>query len=474
LQTNTMIEFAVLAGLLCGAYVVFESWRRPGDPYATMRIPVAGAWAATWLLYGLNAAQFPTPDTWTLFVLAVTCLGSLLMCPTRQQFARVTGASVPWVQSLLLWIAIIVTAKDVYFAALDMATFGVTAGLGQFRVDRMLKVGAYAMPGMEILHAAIAAIGALGFAEWRLTRRTVPLIAAVCGLISTLVSTGRWEVVAYVVWLVAIEAFLSRRIGYRTLAMQGVVYVALGVFFVSYGQLLGKVDAATILANSSADERVDLAGNEVPTVFSTGLRSGVVRSRSRSLIRHTPVRSCPRWTVGVQRANDAFRSMPSVARVVVLYFAGPLASLDRALCEGDMAQRVVLMYWPNKLARIVGLRAPEELLVVDPFTDIGIPFNNYTVIYPFLSEVGPRAGLIAWLIFALLIQRLSGVALRMNTLGGVIAGTAPLAMAIRTPWTNTFLDGTLVVWVIVALAPTVVDRVYRSWAHQAGQIAQPG
>jgi hypothetical protein len=176
----------------------------------------------------------------------------------------------------------------------------------------------------------------------------------------------------------------------------------------------------------------------------------------------------------VQRANDAFRSMPSVARVVVLYFAGPLASLDRALCEGDMAQRVVLMYWPHKLARIVGLRAPEELLVVDPFTDIGIPFNNYTVIYPFLSEVGPRAGLIAWLIFALLVQRFSGVALRMNTLGGVIAGTAPLAMAIRTPWTNTFLDGTLLVWITVSLAPTVVDRVYRSGAHQPGQIAQPG
>jgi len=191
-------------------------------------------------------------------------------------------------------------------------------------------------------------------------------------------------------------------------------------------------------------------------------------------MRNSPSRPCPRWTAGAQRANDAFRSMLSVERVVVLYFAGPLASLDRALCEGNLAQRAVLMYWPNKLARIAGLRPPEELLVVDPFVDIGIPFNNYTVIYQFLSELGPRAGLIGWLIFAALVRRFTSVFLRMNTVGGVIAATAPVAMAIRTPWTNTFFDGTLLVWIIVALIPTIADRVSRTAACQPGQIARQG
>jgi hypothetical protein len=46
-----------------------------------------------------------------------------------------------------------------------------------------------------------------------------------------------------------------------------------------------------------------------------------------------------------------------------------------------------------------------------------------------------------------------------------VAGTAPFAMAIRTPWVNTFFDGTLVVYLGVALLPLAV-----SWMLPEGHV----
>jgi hypothetical protein len=453
-----MIPFALFASFVCLGLLALDLSRRPGDPFVAVRVPMTGVWGMAWLVYGLNPVGFPQPSIETQVVLAVTCLGALLMCPMgyRESEPVVRGQGDAIAQRFLiamLVVAGLLLAWDLYFITSSVAQHGWTAGLSQHRLDRGSKAGGYQLPGMEVLHAAVTAAGALGFAHWLRFRSIPGLAATLCGLLAALFSTGRWDVVAYAIWLFAVYGFHVRT-GPSLVLKQAVVYAVLPVFFIAHGQLLGKLDLATTLANSTATERAAAASTGVPMVMSGGLRSQSQAAEVEA--EAVATRECARWMAGLPDANEGFRRLSRVSRTLVLYMAGPMATLDRALCEGQVAQRTVLRYWPHKILRILGLRGPERLLVVDPFLDIGVPFNNYTVIYQFLSEVGPRLGLFAWVLLALVVSWFSARALRSGTASGIVAGSAILAMAIRTPWSNTFFDGTLVVWLAVALAPTLL------------------
>lgn len=459
-----MITFALVASFICFGALAFDLVRRPGDPFVAVRVPMTGIWGVAWLVYGLNPVGFPQPGGETLLVLAVTCVGALLTCPLGYQHAR--SAVLPFrddpivrerVQLTLLVVAALLLAWDLYFIASRVSDYGWTAGLSQHRLDRGNKVGAYGLPGMEVLHAAVTASGALGFANWLRYGSRMGLAATGLGLLAAFFSTGRWDVVAYVIWLFAIYGFHSTA-GLTVLLKQAVVYAVLPVFFVAHGQLLGKLDLATSLANSSETERASAASGGVPVVISGGLRTSTQQPGPADV---EVTRECPRWSQGLPAANEGFRRLSRVSRTLVLYVAGPMAALDRALCEERVAHRTVLFYWPRKILRVLGLSPPERLFVVDPFLDIGVPFNNYTVIYQFLSEIGPRLGLVAWLAFGLAVGWFCGWALRSGSTSGIVAGTAILAMAVRTPWSNTFFDGTLIVWLAVAAAPWALSHGLR-------------
>lgn len=453
-----MIFIALVIGTLCLGVAIRELVRSPGDPFATMRMPVAGLWAIAWLTYGVNLPGFPPPALATMGVLVITTVGALLMCPLATPVTPWTPVSpaVRALQLVLLAAAVAIIAWNLAFVIDLVRTHGLSAGLSQHRLDRGTKSGAWSLLGLEVIHAALTAGGALGYALWRTQRDRLGAAAALAGLVIAFLSTGRWDVVGYVVWLLAIRMFFSSRRGFGAIARQAVVYAVLGVYFVAQGQLFGKLEGTTALANSTAQERDEAAAVGLPTVVAGGVRT---QAGDPAPVRRVTAVPCPRWVAGAATANQGFRDLGSVPRVLVLYFAGPMATLDRAMCEQRDAERVVLMYWPNKLARLVGLRPPERLFVVDPFLDIGIPFNNYTVIYQFLSEIGPRLGLVAWVAFGALVGWGSRRLLAQGSLGGIVAGTAPLAMAIRTPWTNTFFDGTLAIWLAIALLPVVLDRV---------------
>lgn len=579
-----MIPFAVAAGVACLLVVGRDVWKRAGEPYATMRMPVAGVWAVSWLSYGFNTPDFPSPAAWSLVVMTTACLGALLSCPVgylAPEARQASDVEWAWLDRAFLVLALCTIAWDLYFVVGLVDADGLQVGLAQHRLDRGIKAGAWALPGLEVAHAAITAAGALGYARWRRSGRWPGAILATFGLTIAFLSTGRWDVVAYVVWLLAIHAFTDPRRGPGAVVRQGLVYAGLVVYFVAQGQVFGKIEFATTLAQSSTEQRAVAAGRDMPTVSSSGrpadgasgppaavvepsqpapasaATSGVATlpggstpvdgaNRAAAAVVVTPQPApaaaasagaatvpggtpadrtnpapgaavvppqpapastaaqpvaagsavpsvpsasgpgnettpeagtvaerpaCERWQTGATSANLGFRRMSSVERVLMLYFSGPLATLDRSLCEGAAAERPVLMYWPNKIARVLGLMDAAVLPVVDPFLDIGIPFNNYTVIYQFLSEVGPRAGLFAWLIVGVVIGVGSRFLIRTSTIPGLVAGTAPLAMAIRTPWTNAYFDGTLVVWIAVALAPLALGLMLRPSARSAGSDA---
>lgn len=471
-----MIPFALLAGCVCAGLAMVDVARRPGDPVAAVRIPVTGIWSAAWLTYGLNLVHFPAPDAGSLLVLSAACLGTLLMCPLGVSASPVTDVHRKddrpvRALAVLLVVAVLLILWDLYFVVDLVSEHGLGAGMSQHRLDRGFKGGAWSVPGMEVLHAAVTAAGAVGFAYWLGSRLALGLVLTLFGGLAALFSTGRWDVVAYAVWLFAIYGFLSPR-GPALLLKQAAVYAVLPVFFVAHGQLLGKVDLVTTLANSSATQRADAASNAVPVIQSGGLGASQVQTQAHAAAPKVDPVVCQRWEDGVANANQGFRDLSRVTRTIVLYFAGPMAALDRALCENRLADRVVLLYWPNKIMRVLGLRPPEQLAVVDPFLDIGIPFNNYTAIYPFLSEIGPAAGLAAWLVVGLAIGRLWALMLRFGGVPGIVAGSSILAMAIRTPWGNTFFDGTLLVWLAVAALPALAQLTDRLWPVSEASVAR--
>jgi hypothetical protein len=467
-----MMMVVIGLGLLCAGVVLYEGVNRPGDPLAVMRAPVAGAWAVTLLAYGVNRAGYPDASGTTVVALAITCVGALLMTAPWVTLDTVrdagpAGEMPRWLRLALFLVIALLVAWDLYFIVARVTEGGWTAGLSQYRVDRGAKTGAYALPGLEVVHAVAAAGGALGFADWIANGRRLGLVTVMLALMTALFSSGRWDVVAYVVWLLSIYAFLATRQRHKMLVRQAVVYAGLAVFFAAHGELLGKIEGATALANSSVEERAEQAEAALPTVLTGALESDRVAaapsptapspatpSAAPSVTAEPlPTPSCARWEEGLATANAGFRALSRVERVFVLYLSGPAAALDRVLCEGRAAERIVLMYWPRKVMRILGLRPPELLLVVDPYAEIGIPFNNYTAIYHVLAEVGPRLGFLAWIAFGGLVGWFAVSCLSRRTPSWIVAGTAPAAMAIRTPWVNTFFDGTLVIWIGVALFP---------------------
>jgi hypothetical protein len=324
-------------------------------------------------------------------------------------------------------------------------------------VNRMLKGGGYSLPGMEVAHSVAAITGALGYALWLSERRPEGAVAATLGLLSMLTSTGRWDVVAYGLWCLALEAvFASPAAPRRFLASSLRLFVLLAVFFVAHGELLSKVESLQTVAELPAGVRANALNTAVALGFSAD------STDSMPLEVAAPRRSCQRWDDATERSNRAFLTMSRIARVFALYFAGPFAAFDKSNCERRPVVREVIFYWPLKLARLVHLRDARPSYTVDPFIDIGIPYNNYTLFYPFLGKFGGAVGLLAWLVTALMLRvfvstMFSGAA----GLQGMVAGIGPFAIAVRGLWTNAFFDGSMVVYGAVALAGFAMAHLNR-------------
>lgn len=490
-----MIVPALIAGLLCLALVISDARRRPGTPFALARAFVACSWAAGWLAYGINATGFAQPSAQALLILSVACIGSILMVPGPRvvpppDAAGTAGGS--WQSQIVFWsllaIGLFVVTWDIAWLWKRFAAYGWAMGLKIHRLDRMTMTGGFWLPGLQVMRAAAVAFGAVGYAYWLRTRRPRYLLAATVGLAAAILSTGRWDVVNYGVWFFLIAAFDRHSTGYGWYGRQAVFVVAMAIFFVGHGELFGKNEHLTTLAEMPEQQRMEAAGavtRSEPGAVAKPKIGGTKRTAptGKPVSRTNPqpatgaagsatttdatsadasdFTSCTRWEVALTESNQRFRRLSSAAKALLLYVSGPFAALDRAICEGPGPVRQVITYWPLKVARILHLREPEEVLAVDEYVDIGLPFNNYSVIYPFVNEIGPTLGLFAWIGVALALRWIVKWLVARHHVALVAAAMAPISMAIRTPWTNTYFDGTLAIWMAVCVAVW--------WAERAGK-----
>lgn len=457
-----MLLPALVVACCCAALIATDVRRYPANALSVMRTTLAALWGAGWLAYGINLARFPPPDFETLFYLIATCAISIAMIPSPATQSE-TGARAStdhawrWYFYVILGISIAVVLWDLWHVITQSQSVGIQQAIITHRINRTLKDGAYAPPGMEVAHSIAAVTGALGYALWLSERRAVGAVAATVGLASMLTSTGRWDVVAYALWCLVLEAVYARGVPPRRFLAGNVrLFGLLAVFFVVHGELLSKVEVLQTLAEMPVEART--------ASLNTGRNLGYTGATSTT---ETPPgavgivgRTCDRWIESQERTNQAFLTMPRVVRVFMLYFAGPFAAFDRAICERRPVVREVIFYWPLKIGRLLHLSAPTPSYTVDPFVDIGIPYNNYTVFYPFLGKFGGLGGMLAWLMTALLlrsfmVKMFSGAA----GLPGVVAGVGPFAIAVRGLWTNSFFDGSMVVYAFVALGGYGVSQL---------------
>ena len=471
-----MIFPALLIGVACVLVVARDFRRYPTDPFSVMRAPLAAAWAVGWLTYGLNLANFPHPAPSTLVILAASCALTIASVPgppvSGRQTSRPGGEfDLPRPYFLLLVaFSIALIAWDLWNVLPRIIEVGITNGLIGARVDRGIKAGVYRLPGIEVAHAIAAVTGVIGYAFWIRDGLRTGILAAILGLAATLLSTGRFDVVGYGVWCFVIDILMRPRAQRIVMWSTARLFVLLGLFFLVHGELLRKTEALGTFAAMSKEERQELTNQDVllgvsgpPSAgMASGGSSSGARAAQRARAEASPERPrpCPRWDAGAKQANTSLQQMSRHLRVVATYFAGPMAAFDRVQCENQPAVRTVIFYWPTKIGRLLGLIEPIRTYAVDPFIDIGVPFNNYTVAYSFLSELGLATGMLVMLMIAVTCRLFArwavgpdrGIALN-------VAGVAPMSIALRAPWTNAFFDGTLVVWIGVCLTGLAIGAV---------------
>ena len=433
----------MLAGLACLFLVVLDAHRPRQRGFASARIFVAGAWALCWLAYGLNLTKFPHPDWRTLLLLAVGCGGSLLMVPAPSGEAPrlqpwVFGRTSRIVTGFLVTILMFVIAWEAAHFVMKISAYGWTMALKIHRMDRSNETGGFGLPGAEVLRGIACAVGILGFARWRVGRRGSDLAIAALGFVVAVLGTGRWDITNYSIWLFLVAAFLGRQVAdWRWNLRAAVFVVVLGVMFVGHGEIFGKNEHAAYLAALPEADRVRAAGM-------------LVASTPKAPDTPAVKPDCDRWK-NVQASNERFKSFRPAVTSLLLYTAGPFAALDHDICKPPARVRHVIFYWPLKILREAGVRKETAVLGVDPFVDIGVPFNNYSVMYPFINEIGLWFGPILWLVVALVVRGFSSMVGATGHPALIVAAAAPLSMAMRTPWSNTFFDGTLCVWIAVAM-----------------------
>jgi hypothetical protein len=496
-----MILPALAVACCCAALIASDVWRYPANAMSVMRTTLAALWGAGWLAYGVNLAQFPAPDFQTLFYLTATCAISIAMIPSpgiHPATGALAASATPawrWYFHLLLAFSVAVVLWDVWHVIDQSRSIGLQDAIITHRWNRTLKVGSYSLPGMEVAHSVAAVTGALGYALWLSARRTEGAVAATIGLASMLTSAGRWDVVAYGLWCLVLEAVFARESSSRRFLASNVrLFALLAVFFIAHGELLSKVGTLQALAEMSVERRatvVNTRGNlgyrGVPAeAANTGEGdTAIARSTVKEDTGDAPVaaveprRPCERWTEAQERTNRAFLTMSRIVRVFTLYFAGPFAAFDRAVCESRPAVREVIFYWPLKIARLLHLVPVASTYTVDPFVDIGIPYNNYTLFYPFLGKFGGVGGLLAWLMTALGLRFfVKKMFLGVAGLPGIVAGIGPFAIAVRGLWTNAFFDGSMVVYALVALSGYAVSHLSLStlagiWPRRVTGVRSP-
>jgi hypothetical protein len=496
-----MIVTALLMSCGCAALIASDVARYPANGLSVMRSTLAALWGAGWLAYGINLARFPAPSVESLLYLIGACAISIAMIPSPNPPSAIAAPATSstsawrWYFHLMLGISATVVLWDLWQVIEQSSSIGLQQAIVVHRVNRTLKAGGYSLPGMEVAHSVAAVTGALGYALWLSERRTEGAVAATIGLASMLTSTGRWDVVAFGLWCLVLEAVFARESSPRRfLASNLRLFALLAVFFVAHGELLSKVGTLQALAEMPVELRVKVMNTRGNLGYSgvpagAGKTGGGDTTIAGSTVKEDsgdapvaaaePRRPCDRWTDAQEQSNHAFLAMSRIVRVFTLYFAGPFAAFDRAVCEDRPAVREVIFYWPLKIARLLHLVPVEATYTVDPFVDIGIPYNNYTLFYPFLGKFGGVGGMFAWLITALglrffMKKMFAGVA----GLQGVVAGIGPFAIAVRGLWTNAFFDGSMVVYALVALGGFAVLQLSQSmvgatWSRRVTGVRLP-
>ncbi len=504
-----MILPAIAAGLVCAAVALRDMLSGADNPFALMRSTIAALWAAGWMVYGLNIAHFPPPSTTALLYLLLASAVNVLMIPSPASWRRPeVGRGFErglerWYFALLIVVASAVVCWDVWNVIVKLSGGDLAQAFMLHRVDRTNRSGAYAIPGIEVAHAIAAATGALGYALWARNRSRVGALAACLGLVTMITSTGRWDVVAYGLWCLAIDVAFRQPAAHKGAVLAQLrLFVLLAIFFALHGRLLGKTEfleqfargaSAGAVASLNAPEALGYKPG-APGARAPGGRRNANQGRPRATPNGVPIPvpldafppgvvagpaaepdadepepwssplGCERWESAADTARRAFARLSGVETMFIVYFGGPFAAFDRALCEDRPAVRAVLFYWPRKIATAVGLRRPTATYAVDPFIDIGVPYNNFTVMYPFWSELGPIGAVLGWILTAALLRLFMAAAVgRAGTFGvaGVVAAIAPLTMGIRALWGNTFFDGSLVIYVGVAAGYWVAARLGR-------------
>src|SRR5262245_9116851 len=367
-----MIVTALVMAACCAALIAWDVSRYPANALSVMRTTLAALWGAGWLAYGINLATFPAPDIEPLFYLIGTCAISLAMIPSPAGLPATrppTTSNAPaerWYFHIMLGISAAVVLWDLWHVIDQSRSIGLQQAIVLHRVNRTMKAGGYSLPGMEVAHSIAAVTGVLGYALWLAHRRKEGAVAATVGLASMLTSTGRWDVVAYGLWCLVLEAvFISESSPRRFLASNVRLFALLAVFFVAHGELLSKVGTLQALAEMSVERRAKLvntreslgyraapaeagktgqagttekggktekagipAGADTATGGDTSIAGSTVEEDwGDALISAAePRRSCDRWTDAQKQSNHAFLAMSRIVRVFTLYFAGPFAA----------------------------------------------------------------------------------------------------------------------------------------------------
>lgn len=467
-----MIGAALLAGIACGAIFLWDAARFPSSSNLVMRGHTLAAWGVVWLACGINLAGFPKPSVRSFVLLCIACIGAAMIAPgvAMDDIRSRSRAAARRVHDGYLVILLAISAGlllvHLFHIAASVRQQGLASAFIALRVSRTGKEGVFGIPGFEAWHAVAFAGGVLGYALWVAEKRAVGAWLAVLGLSTAILSTGRWEPIIFAFWCAMSENLLRPiRPRRRVVASLLGLYLLLGLFFACHGVLTRKVESVGSLLDLPAEQRLA----EANAGRSLGLDSEAFSGYGKLRGGGQAGPAMPRGADAAAAANPWLKARPNIqdrlkrlnpmTRMMVLYLSGPTAAFDYAERAGILSQRPVLFYVPLKVARILGLWPGFRYPAVDPFLDIGVPFNNFTVLFSFVSELGEIGGPAGWLLIALLLRMVNReILIRGEGAVAVVAAGATAVIAVQAPWGNTFFGGSLFVWFAVLVGARLATR----------------
>src|SRR4029453_3464666 len=163
-----MLLPVLVVACCCAALIATDVWRYPANAPSVMRTTLTALWGAGWLAYGINLARFPAPYVETLLYLIATCAISIAMIPSPATQPG-TGARAStdhawrWYFYVVLGISIAVVLWDLWHVITQSQSVGIQQAIITHRINRTLKDGAYAPPGMEVARSIARVTGTLRY-----------------------------------------------------------------------------------------------------------------------------------------------------------------------------------------------------------------------------------------------------------------------------------------------------------------------